>query len=159
MYGGFATGKFSFEDNGIDETQLVYNRYHESEIFKWFFQPSINFMPGKYFRFSFAPKISYVHYGNVKTSYTPDEFQFFNLERITNRTVSFFEPSMNLQLGIPDYPWIKIDGVFSFTSYYNPDNPHLNVRGFNASIGLNFDFSKMKKENNIKYLPTSARKP
>ncbi len=55
LYGGLATGKFSFEDNGIDENQLLYDRYYESAIFKWFIQPSINFMAGEYFRFSFAP--------------------------------------------------------------------------------------------------------
>ena len=49
LYGGMATGKFSFEDNGTNNG-ANYNRFHSSDISKWYFQPSINFMPGKYFR-------------------------------------------------------------------------------------------------------------
>jgi hypothetical protein len=148
LYAGFASGKFSFDDNGLDKNQLVYNRYHESAITKWFFQPSINFMPGRYVRFSFAAKFSYVHYGKIQTSYTSDELQYFGLDRIANRTITFFEPSLNIQFGISKYPWIKIDAVYSGTSNVYHDKPRLDVRSPNGSIGLSFDFSKMKKKNN-----------
>jgi len=145
LYGGFASGKFSFKDNGLDDSHSFYSRYHESKITKWFFQPSINFMPGENIRFSFAAKFSYVHYGKIQTSYTSDELQYFGLDRIANRTISFFEPSLNLQFGVPEYPWIKIDAVFSGTSNVY-GNPRLDVRSPNGSIGLSFDFSKLKKK-------------
>jgi hypothetical protein len=148
LYAGFAKGKFSFKDNGKDINHFDYNRYHESAINKWFIQPSINFMPGEYVRFSFAAKISYVHYGKIQSSYIPDELEYFGLERITNRTLGFFEPSLNFQTGIPQYPWVKIDAALSGTSYYYSGNSRIDVRGSSASIGLNFDFSKMKKKNN-----------
>jgi len=148
LYGGLASGKFSFEDNGVDDNQSVYNRYHESAITKWFIQPSINFMPGEYIRFSFAAKISYVHYGKIKTTYTQEELEYFSLNMIANRTLSYFEPCLNIQFGIPEYPWIKIDAVCSGASNYHSESSRLNVRGSNASIGLNFDFSKMKKKKN-----------
>ena len=146
FYGGFANGKFSFDDNGLDNNHTVYNRYHESAITKWFFQPSINFMTGRYVRFSFAAKFSFVHYGKIQTSYTSNELGYFGLDRIANKTIYFFEPSLNIQFGIPKYPWVKIDAVTSGTSYYYSDNSHLDVRGSNASIGLSFDFSKMKQK-------------
>ena len=103
-------------------------------------------MPGNYVRFSFAAKFSYVHYGKVQTSYTFDELTYFGLDEIANKTVHFFEPSFNIQFGVPEYPWIKIDTEVSGTSYYHSGSPHLNVRSSNGSIGLSFDFSKMKKK-------------
>ena len=145
LYGGMALGKFSLVDNGIDKNQAVYNRYHNSHITKWFFQPAINFMPGRYVRFSFITKFSFVHYGNIQTSYTPDEVQYFSLNRIKNRTVSFIEPSLNFQFGLPKYPWVKLDAGISSASNPFRDVVRLDVRGSNASIGLSFDFSKMKK--------------
>jgi hypothetical protein len=147
LYAGFAGGKFSFEDNGKDDSHVDYARYHESAIGKWFFQPSINFMPVNYVRFSFAAKFSYVHYGKIQTSYTANELAYFGLDKIANKTVNFFEPSFNIQLGIPEYPWIKIDAEVSSTSYNHSYSPHLNVRSSNGSIGLSFDFSKMKRNN------------
>jgi hypothetical protein len=60
FYGGMAFGKFSFDDNGQNDG-AGYNRFHNSNISKWYFQPAINFMPGNYFRFSFIIKNSFVH--------------------------------------------------------------------------------------------------
>lgn len=146
IYAGFASGNFSFEDNGLDNNNSPYSRYHKNAITKWFFQPSINFIPGNV-RFSFAAKFSNVHYGKSQTSYTLDELQYFGLDKIANKSIIFFEPSFDLQFGIPKYPWVKIDFVFSSTSNYL-GSPNLNVRDINGSIGLCFDFSKLKKNKN-----------
>ena len=81
FYGGLSLGKFSIDDNGLDKNLISYNRFHSSHITRWFFQPSINFMPGKYVRFSFTLKSSYVLYGKVKTNYTSEELQFFPVFR------------------------------------------------------------------------------
>jgi hypothetical protein len=146
LYAGLAIGKFSFRDNGEDANGLIYNRYHESRIKKWFLQPSVNFMPGQYVRFSFSAKILFVHYGKIRTSYTDSELEYFSLDKIANRTLGFFEPSINFQFGIPRYPWIKIDGALSGTSIDRVDT-RLAVRN-TASVGLNFDISKMRKRKN-----------
>ena len=140
LFGGAAFGKFSFDDNGLDGTMATYSRNHSSNITKWFFQPSINFMPGRYVRFSFILKSSYVHYGNIQTNYTANELQYFNLNIINNRTLNFIEPCWNFQFGLPKYPWVKLDWIVSGIS----NNPFYieNVRQNNSSIGLTFDFSK-----------------
>ncbi len=143
IYAGIGGGKFVFNDNGIDKNLFPYTRFHKSAITKWFIQPSINFMPGRYMRFCFATKLSFVHYGKIETSYSQDEIQYFTLNKIADKTLGFFEPSFNFQFGIPKAPWVKIDFVLSTTSGYDSYGSHLNVRGSNASIGLNFDFSKL----------------
>lgn len=152
-YGGMDFGKFFFKDNGINQDQTSYSRYHESRITKGFVQPSFNFMPGDYFRFSFGFKTSFVHYGHIRTSYSPEEIDYFSLDQIANKTVPFLEPSMNLQFGLPKYPWIKLDATISDVSHSFSPIPllpynylsRLDARGSNASIGLTFDFSKIKK--------------
>ncbi|HEV8083949.1 MAG TPA: hypothetical protein VGP55_12140 [Chitinophagaceae bacterium] len=140
FYGGFASGKFSFEEDN-------YTRYHESVIHKWFLQPSINFIEGEYFRGSIATKVSFVHYGNVKTSYTSTELNYYGLDKIADNTIIFFEPSFNIQFGISQIPWVKADLVFSGSSDYQRPNSRLDVRSSNVSIGLSFDFSKINKKS------------
>lgn len=148
FYGGMSFGKFSFMDNGIDSSGAGYSRYHHNGVTRWFFQPSFNFMPGEYFRISYATKFSFVHYGNVQTSYTTEELKYLYLNKVDNQTLPFMEPSLNVQFGLPEIPWINLDAGISWTS--NPLNVFIfssgvKVRSFNSSIGLNFDFSKLKK--------------
>lgn len=145
VFGGLAFGRFSFTDKGMDKQGLSYNRFHNSRIVKWYIQPSFNIMPGKYFRASFINKFSFAHYGNIATSYTDEELQYFFLDRIKNKTIFFFEPTFNMQVGIPKCEWIKIDGGFTFSSDPFEDVSRIEARNFNASIGLSFDLSKLKK--------------
>jgi hypothetical protein len=142
LYAGYATGKFTFTDDVNGN-----NGYHESAINKWFFQPSLNFIPGKSISFSFAARFSNVHYGKINTNYPVGELQYFGLAQIANRSIYFFEPSVNILAGAPKYPWIKVELTASTTSNYNAENSHLDVRRSSGSIGLNFDFSKMKRNN------------
>src|SRR5215208_4400844 len=93
MFAGLAFGKFSFTDKGMDKAGSAYSRFHNSKILKWYVQPSLNAMPGKYFRASFVFKFSFVHYSNIAASYTNDELQYFYLDRIKNKTLAFFEPA------------------------------------------------------------------
>ena len=145
LYSGLALGKFSFTDYGIDSSNKNYSCYYSNRITKWFIQPSFNFMPGEYIRLSYVMKFSFVHYGNTKTSYTSVESKYLSLDMIDSKTLAFIEPSLNLQFGLPEYPWIKLDAGMSWTS--NPFNivlsgNRLKVRSPGTSIGLNFDFSK-----------------
>jgi hypothetical protein len=51
-----------------------------------------------------------------------------------------------MQFGLPKYPWVKLDAALSSSSQPYSVGSRLDVRGGNASIGLNFDFSKMAKK-------------
>lgn len=143
LYAGVASGKFLIDDNGEIVTGSNYTRYHKSNITKWFFQPSINFLPSKNVRLSLILKSNFVHYGNIKTSYTDYEMQYFHLDEIKDRTLNFIEPAFNIQFGISKIPWLKLD--YTASALYNNSYTHSNIRQNNASIGLSVDFSKMKK--------------
>jgi hypothetical protein len=139
FYAGIGGGKFSFDDHGIDSGNHSYTRYHRANITKWFLQPSFNFMPGNYVRFSFVLKRSFVHYGNIHTSYSAVELSDFSLDHLSNETLSFFEPALNIQFGLPAYPWIKLDLMESVAAgdpfYTN------SIRYANLSVGLTVEFN------------------
>jgi hypothetical protein len=143
IFAGLGFGKFSFDDIG-KLNGANYNRYHNSSITKWFIQPAINFTTGPYFRAAVIFRSSFVHYGNIQTSYTASELRDFSLERINNRTLFFFEPGVNFQFGLPAYQWIKLDMSISGVSH-NSENL-LGVRSGNTSIGLSFDLSAKTKK-------------
>ncbi|MDQ6761690.1 MAG: hypothetical protein M3015_03560 [Bacteroidota bacterium] len=144
LYAGLGLGKFLIDDNGEIFTGVNYNRYHKANITKYFLQPAFNFRPLKNFRLSLILNNSFVHYGNIKTSYNETELQYFMLDKLTNKTIFFLEPAINLQLGLNRYPWLKVDWTIAGIS--NSANTEFNVRQNNVSIGLSFDFSKMVKK-------------
>ncbi len=146
---GIGEGKFTINDNGLVDS-LPYSRFHKSSVTKWYLMPSLNFFSQQSFRFSLATKFSFIHYGKIQTSYTDDELSYFGLDKITNTTLYFFEPAFIFQFGSVHVPWLGISIISSFASAYHAhddsDNSRLNVRGFNFSIGLSLDLSKIKKK-------------
>lgn len=149
FYVGVDFGKFSFDEKAVS-LNPNYDRYHTSNITKGYFQPSINFMPGKFFRFGIYMKSSYVHYGNIKTSYTPDELAYYSLDVLGDRTRNFIEFGYNMQFGLPKYQWIRLElglTAVNWNPQYNIlNNRAFDVRSSNVSIGINLDFTKMKKK-------------
>lgn len=137
LYGGVALGKFSF----IDED---YEKFHKSSITKTYFQPSLNYMPTPNLRMSFGSRFSFVHYGNIQTSYTQSEMEELALYLVNNRTIFFVEPAFNLQFGFRSFPGAKVDFTLSGTSRpFRDERINLYSRTSNVSLGLSFDFSKM----------------
>lgn len=143
LYGGVAFGKFSFTDG-------EYDKFHKNSVTKTYLQPSVNFMPTPNFRMSFGSRLSFVHYSDIKTSYTKDEIDMLMLNAIYNRTITYIEPAFNLQFGFNTFPIAKVDFTLSGTSRpFNDDRILLFSRSSNVSIGLSFDISKMKKSKSL----------
>ena len=145
IFGGVGFGKFSFDDNGFDNG-IAYGRYYNSDMSKWYIQPSINFFAGKYFRTGLIGKVSWVHYGDVLTSYSPAELEYYDLHLLPGKTLSFFEATWNMQLTFNKMSWLYVDGGFTICSEPFDNAINLEARNFNVSIGLSIDFSKMKKK-------------
>lgn len=140
LYGGVAFGTFSFTDT-------EYGASHKSAITKPYFQPSLNYSASSNFRMSFGSRFSFVHYGNIETSYSPSQILELNLDLIDDRTIFFFEPAFNVQFGVKEFPAAKVDISFSGTSKPFPtEYVTLRSRTSSFSIGLSFDISKLRKE-------------
>lgn len=145
IFGGVGFGRFSFNDYGFDNG-INYSRYYNSDITKWYIQPSINFFPAKYFRTGLIGKVSWVHYGDVLTSYSPAESEYYDLHLLPGKTLRFFEATWNMQLTFNKMDWLYLDGGLTICSEPFGEAINLEARNFNASIGLNIDFSKMQKK-------------
>lgn len=140
MYGGVALGKFSFTDED-------YGRFHKSSISRPYFQPSLNYMPTPNFRMSFGFRFSFVHYGNIQTSYIKSELEELHLNLINDQTIFYTEGAFNMQFGFRAFPGAKVDFTLSGTSRpFRNEEIKLYSRTSNASIGLSFDLSKMGKK-------------
>ncbi len=140
IYGTLGFGKYSLTDVGFDNA-LPYTRMYQNAFTKYGLQASFNYMPTDYVRASFALKYAIVRYGNATTTYNSNELFEFDLDRVGNNTFRFLEPTFNVQLGLPQYKWVKLDLAVTICS----DQEYVTKRKSNASIGLCFDISKLKK--------------
>ncbi|MEO6869678.1 MAG: hypothetical protein ABI168_08540, partial [Ginsengibacter sp.] len=130
-----------------------YSRFYNVNVVKYYIQPSIHFMPGKFFRFAFYIKPTFVHYGRFSTNYLKDEYEYFNFDRLYRSTLTFMEIGYDLQIGIPGVPWLFIEHSVSGVSRQVAQNSHLLSRGGNVSIGLNINFAKIPKKKRVKEEP------
>lgn len=144
-YTGIGFGKFSFVDYGLNNGVNYYRNY-SNDIIKWYLQPSINFFPVQYFRTGLITKFSWVHYKNAVTNYTQTELDYLDLDVLPGKTLNFFEFTWNMQATLSKIPWMYLDGSVTLCPEAANGNANLEARNFNASIGLSFDLSKLKKK-------------
>lgn len=142
LYTGAAIGNFSFKEKGYLRSGVT-NKFHNAHITKWFIQPSFNFSPGRYVRFAYIFRPSFVHYGNVRTNYSDMELADYKLD-VAGKTITMMEQELNLQVGLPSLPWLKLDLGISGAGLTDPEDYY--VREISYSVGFNIDFSKMKKK-------------
>lgn len=145
IYGGYGWGSFYFKETGTSNAIGTYTRTHESDVRKWYVQPSIHFMPGKVFRIGLVTRFSFVNYGNIRTDFSDTELNDRTLNQFADRTHLFIEPTVNMQFAFPP-PWLKLDmGVTVCPIYDNSyEYNRLQHRALTASIGLTFDLGKIE---------------
>lgn len=134
LYGGIGFGSFTIDDRGLTNMAVLYQRNMEAKMLKWYLQPSINFLPSKNIKIGLVGRFSFVRYSNIITNYNGDEQSYFFLDQIQNKTIGFFEPSVNLQFGIPQLDWLRIESAFGAATKWKENLPA--NRSLNASIGL-----------------------
>lgn len=147
LYGGFSWGEYQLTENGIDHQDIRYTRRFESDIKKWYVQPSIHFMPGKVFRIGLVTRFSFVTYDNIRTGFTDDELNVRTLNLVRDKTFFAVEPTVNFQFAFPQQ-WIKLDMGITFCPPYidSYNYSELRYRTVSASIGLTFDLSKISSD-------------
>lgn len=145
VYAGGGPGKFSFVDRGSDGAGLPYERKHSGNVTKWFIQPSIYFPAGNSFRFAMAWKFTILDYGRIVTDYSDRELEYFDLDALGRHSYFFFEPNFRLQFGIPKAEWVKVEALLGFSTGGPSSSANIQARSMNASLGLHFDFTRIKK--------------
>ncbi|CAN5865875.1 hypothetical protein BH11BAC4_BH11BAC4_21100 [soil metagenome] len=143
FYGGVGFGKFTINENGRDNNLLFYNRYHNSNLTKFYVEPAITFKSTETFAASLSTRFSIIKFRNIATNYTQAEKETFNLDSIGRNAIVFFEPAFVNSFGFNKLPGLRIEyqlGLSLLMSRTVVDN-----RTFNFSIGLLFDIPKLIK--------------
>jgi len=140
LYGGYGWGTYHFRETAMDGSFI---RTHQSDISKWYVQPSIHFMPGDVFRLGLVTRLTFPDYKNIVTSYTTDELKSRDLDKLSTKSFVFFEPTINMQIAFPGAEWMKMDIAFTFCPAVSDDYDRIRTRGANALLGFTFDFSKI----------------
>jgi hypothetical protein len=144
LYAGLGWGNFTIDDKGSDKNYLPYARFYHSRITQWYVHPGLHFFPGRPVSFAFTGRFSFVHYSGISTSYTDEELRYFELDKIKNKTLGFFEPSFILQAGVSGLHWVRAEGSLTLAAPMQDHYPQ--SRFFCGAIGLCFDLTKLRQK-------------
>lgn len=142
LYAGVGFGKYNIDDRGIDEPGQPYSRFHDTKVFKFYAQPSLNIMHG-YFNMSLLGRLSFVKFNGISTSYTNDELEYFRMDNLPRKTLVFWEPTGIMRFTIPGCDWLSIEGGGTLTAKLYNEDWYGTPRSSSVFLGLNFDFFKM----------------
>ena len=145
FYAGAGFGKTTIGDNGIDQNFLPYSRYYNTNITKYYLEPSVTFRAKEIFAASVATRVSFLKYRNINTNYTLQERQDFNLDSLNRFAIAFFEPAFVGSLGFNKVPGFRIEFQTGLSILWEED--FIDYRPFNFSIGLVFDIGKLIKSS------------
>lgn len=143
VFGGFGVGRFTFTDNGKDNLQIDYSRFHNADVTKYYIDPAITFRSKEIFAASISTRFSFVKFRNVQTNYNAVEKQFFKLDSINRFTSVFFEPAFVNSYGFNKLPGFRIEYQLGLSLLMS--RQIMDYRQFNFSVGLIFDIPKMIK--------------
>jgi hypothetical protein len=144
VYAGVGFGKTKIKENGTDFNQLPVSRYYNTNLTKFFFEPSITFRsPKEIFAATVATRASVIKFGKIQTNYTIDEKQNFDLDSLDRYGVVFLEPSFVGSFGFNKMPGFRIELQAGLSILYNES--FIDYRPFNFSLGFVFDIGKLMK--------------
>ncbi len=142
VYAGAGFGKTKINERGTDFNLNLYTRFYNTNITKFYLEPSITFKtPKDIFAATIATRGSVIKFGKIQTDYTHDEKLDYNLDSLDRFAVLFFEPSFIGSVGFPKLPGMRIEFQFGLSLLY--DKSFIDYRPFNFSVGLTFDIRKL----------------
>jgi hypothetical protein len=144
VYAGAGFGKTKIKDISTDFSQNTYNLFYNTNITKFFLEPSITFRtPREIFAATIATRASVVKFGKIQTNYSYDERQEYNLDSLNRYAVFFLEPSFVGSFGFNKLPGFRIELQAGLSILY--EESFIDYRPFNFSLGLVFDIRKLIK--------------
>ena len=144
VYAGAGFGKVSFTDLGKDFNAVAYSRFYSSDLQKYYIEPGISFRSKEIFAASISTRISFLNFKKVRTDYTLDERQQYNLDSLNRYTLVFFEPAFVNSFGFNSLPGLRIEYQIGLSLSLQREDI-IDYRPFNFSVGLMFDIGKLIK--------------
>ena len=133
---GVGLGKFSFTD--VDR---VASNFHQANIVKVYVQPAFLFRSKGSFTSSVSMRASILNYSKIKTSYSANQLDDYNLDSLNNRGKIFFEPGFTGSFGFKNVPGLRLafHGGLSFLLSHN----FIDYRLINLSVGTWYDIGSL----------------
>lgn len=138
VFGGASIGKFSFTDKYFTGNTPV--RHFETDVTRLYIQPAITIKYDEVFASSFASRISFVYFRNVKNDYSEEEATRYQLTNIDKDTKIFWEPAFINAFGLKKLPGLKLEIQLGMT--FLMTQRFIDYRTLNISAGLMFDIPK-----------------
>lgn len=145
-YAGMGFGKTTINETGTDLNNIGYARYYNTDLTKYYVEPSITFRAKEVFAGSIATRVSVVKFRNINSNYTLNEKENFGLDSLNRYPVVFFEPAFVASFGFNKLPGFRIELQAGLSVLLQDD--FLNYRPFNFSLGLAVDIRKLAKGPN-----------
>lgn len=144
VFAGVGFGKFNFTDNGKDKSQLLYSRFHNADITKFYLEPAVTYKSAsEVFAASLSTRFSVIKFRKVQTNYSTQERDHFNLDSIGRFSSIFFEPAFINSYGFNQLPGLRLEYQIGLSLLMSRNI--IDYRTFNFSIGLVLDIPKLMK--------------
>jgi hypothetical protein len=144
LFAGAGFGDFDFIDNGKDANQVAYSRYHHAGILKLFIQPAFQYQDKKRVAASLSSRVSVINFRKVKTNYSRQEQENFELDRITSSPAVFWEPAFINTFGFKKLPGFFLEYQAGLSLLMS--RRFVDARSFNFSLGVHADLPKLLKK-------------
>lgn len=141
VFAGVGFGKFSFTDNGKNPGGVLYSRFHEADIIKYYLQPALILQPRPQVSLSVSSRFSLVDFRNIRTDYTLPELLNYELDSLGNSPVLFWEPSFINSFGFKKIPGLRLEYQLGMSLLMS--RKFVDGRSFNFSAGLIVDIPKL----------------
>jgi len=144
VFAGMGAGKFSFTDNGRDDANTIYSRFHEANIIRFYIQPALQVQYRKLIAASFSSRFSFTDFRNIQTNYASVELENYALQTLGDGAVVFWEPAFINSFGTKKIPGLQLEYQLGFSMLMS--RRFIDARTFNFSIGLQSDLGILLKK-------------
>lgn len=144
VFAGIGLGKFSFTDNGLDAGGAATLNFHQANITKFYIQPVLIYQNKKRTAVSVSSRFSIINYSKIKTDYSADQLDGYELTGLGRSPVVFWEPAFIHAFGFKQLPFFRLEYQLGFSVLMN--RRFVDARSFNFSAGLQADIHNLLKK-------------
>ena len=140
VFAGGGKGRFRFTDNGKDQNNIFYTRFHQADVVKIYLQPAFIFRVQENFALSVSSRVSFISFRNIKTDYDASELASYQLDDLAGGYRTFWEPGFVNTFGFNKLKGVKFE--YQFSTALQVSERSIDYRSFNFSLGLVLDIPK-----------------
>lgn len=134
LFAGIGGGRYGMNENYSDRFDGYGNRYHDANIFRFYFSPALHIRINEHFTLAAGAKLTNVKYRKIKTDIPGPDLYQMRLEGLEGKTLTFFEPCADFKFRFRKVPWIQPHVQVALSS----GSKDYDTRNFSFAVGLTF---------------------